>query len=245
MSTAYTSTQFPQEFLKSRLVGINERYTLILENGGVMNPRPSYFLIVAMLATLLAIAMTAFFVWRMSGPTPIATVGAVTSTKVVTSVSIGGSFSLTDHTGKAVSDSDFRGRLMLVFFGYGYCPDICPTELQNIAVALDALGQDAAAVQPLFITVDPERDTVEFLADYVANFHPRLLGLTGQKAQTGAAAKAYRVYHARADGQSGAGYLVDHSAFTYLMSRDGAYLTMFRAGTDPQAMARTIASYID
>jgi protein SCO1/2 len=152
-----------------------------------MNPRPSYIL--------------------------IATVGAVTSTKVVTNVSVGGSFN--------------------------------PTELQNIAVALDARGQDAAAVQPLFITVDPERDTVEFLADYVANFHPRLLGLTGQKAQTGAAAKAYRVYHARADGQSGAGYLVDHSAFTYLMSRDGAYLTMFRAGTDPQAMARTIASYID
>jgi protein SCO1/2 len=100
-------------------------------------------------------------------------------------------YSLTDHTGKAVSDSDFRGRLMLVFFGYGYCPHICPTELQNIAVALDALGEDVVAVQPLFITVDPERDTVEFLAEYVLNFHPCLLGLTGQKAQTDAVAKAY------------------------------------------------------
>lgn len=209
-----------------------------------MNPRPSYFLIVAMLATLLAIAMTAFIVWRISGPTPVATVGAISSTGVATNVSIGGPFSLTDHTGRAVHDTDFRGRLMLVFFGYGYCPDICPTELHNIAVALDALGKDADAVQPLFITVDPERDTVEYLADYIPNFHPRLLGLTGNKAQTDAAAKAYRVYRARADGQSGEDYLVDHSAFIYLMSRDGAYLTMFSAGTDPQAMARTIASYI-
>ncbi len=198
-----------------------------------------------MLATLLAIALTAFFVWRMSGPAPIATVGAVTSTKVATNVSIGGAFSLIDHTGRAVRDSDFRGRLMLVFFGYGYCPDICPTELQNIAVALDALGADADAVQPLFITVDPERDTVEFLAEYVPNFHPRLLGLTGQKAQTDAVAKAYRVYHARADDQPGEDYLVGHSAFTYLMSRDGSYLTMFRAGADPLAMARAIATYID
>ena len=210
-----------------------------------MIPRPSLLLIVAMLATLLAIAMTAFIVWRQSGPTPVAVAGPVTSTRVATTVSIGGSFSLTDHAGRAVRDTDFRGRLMLVFFGYGSCPDVCPAELGNIAVALDALGTDLDAIQPLFITVDPDRDTVEFLADYMANFHPRMLGLTGTKAQTDAVAKAYRVYHAKADEHSHGDSLVDHSAFIYLMSRKGAYLTMFRTGGDPRAMARTIASYID
>jgi protein SCO1/2 len=114
-----------------------------------------------------------------------------------------------------------------------------------MAIALDMLGKDAAAIQPLFITVDPERDTVEFLADYIPNFHPQLLGLTGPKAQTDAVAKAYRVYHAKADDHSHKVTLVDHSAVTYLMSRDGAYLTMFRTGADPQDMAQTIASYIE
>ena len=220
-----------------------------------MNFRPSFLLIVAMLATLSAIAVTAVFVWRLSGPEPVAIVGPVTSTKVATNVLIGGPFNLIDHTGRAVADIDFRGKLMLVFFGYGSCPDICSTELQNIAVALELLGKKADAIQPLFITVDPERDTVEFLADYVANFHPRLRGLTGQKAQTDAAAKAYRVFHARADGHSHKDAatpdhshqdaLVVHSAFIYLMSREGGYLTMFRTGADPQAMARMIASYIE
>ncbi len=209
-----------------------------------MDTRTSNFPIVAMAATLAAIAMTAFIVWRMVGPVAATKVGAVSSTRVATNVSIGGPFSLTDHTGREVRDTDFRGKLLLVFFGYGNCPDICPTELQNIAVVLDALGKDAGAVQPLFITVDPERDTVEFLAEFVPNFHPRQLGLTGHKAQTDAAAKAYRVYHAKADGQSDEDYLVDHSAYIYLMSRDGSHLTTFRAGADPQAMARMIASNI-
>ena len=220
-----------------------------------MNFRPSSFLIGAMLATLLAIATTAFVVWRMSDRAPVAIVGPVTSIKVATNVSIGGPFNLIDHTGRAVADTDFRGKLMLVFFGYGACPDICSAELQNIAVALDFLGTKADAIATLFIPVDPERDTVEFLAGYVANFHPRLRGLTGQKAQTDAAAAAYRVFHAGTDAHSHADATapdhthkdarVNHSAFVYLMSRDGAYLTMFRAGADPQTMARMIASYIE
>jgi protein SCO1/2 len=210
-----------------------------------MKLRPSSLLIVAMLATLLAIAATAFFVWRLSGPAPIVMSGPVTSTKVATNLPIGGRFDLIDHTGRAVSDRDFRGTLMLVYFGYGACPDICPADLQTMTVALDMLGKDAAAIQPLFITVDPERDTVEFMADYISNFHPQFLGLTGLKAQTDAAAAAYRVYHAKTDSHSHKPALVDHSAVFYLMSRDGAYLTMFRSGVDPQAMARTIASYIE
>ncbi len=204
-----------------------------------MIPRPPLLLIVAMLATLSAIAMTSFAVWRLSGPAPVATTGPVSGVQVASKVPIGGPFSLTGHTGRAARDDHFRGQLMLVFFGYGTCPDTCPAVLNNISVALDILGKDADSIQPLFITVDPERDTVEFLVGYIPNFHPKLLGLTGQKAQTDAAAKAYRVFHARADD------LFDHSAFIYLMARDGGYLTMLRASIDPQAMARTIASYID
>jgi len=160
-----------------------------------MFTRPSYPLIGAMLAALAAIALAAFVAWQVTRPVPLATVGGNVSVAVPSQVRIGGPFTLTDHRGNRVTDADYRGKLMLVYFGYGYCPDVCPTELQNLAVALDEMGDSAAAVQPVFITVDPERDTVAFLADYVANFHTRLVGLTGTREQVDSVATAYRVYH--------------------------------------------------
>jgi protein SCO1 len=135
---------------------------------------------------------------------------------------VGGPFSLIDHTGKRVTDQDFRGRHMLVFFGYTFCPDICPSGLQVISAALDKLGPAADGLTPLFITIDPERDTPEKLAAYVKSFHPRLLGLTGTPAEVAAVVKAYRVYARKvADEQHPKDYTMDHSSILYVMGPDG------------------------
>jgi protein SCO1/2 len=107
---------------------------------------------------------------------------------------VGGAFSLTDQTGKRVTDKDFRGRYTLVFFGFTNCPDVCPSALQVMAAALDKLGPEGQKITPLFITVDPERDTPAQLAGYLKSFHPRLVGLTGTPAEIEAVTKAYRVY---------------------------------------------------
>ena len=155
-------------------------------------------------------------------------------------VSVGGPFSLTDTTGKPVTDATYRGRWMLVYFGYTFCPDVCPTELQTIAAALDQLGPEAAKLVPLFITVDPERDTVAAMADYVKLFDDRLVGLTGTPEQIAAAARAYRVYYARATPKDSSSYLMDHSSFVYLMAPDGSFRALFRPGTTPQDLAAAI-----
>ncbi len=156
-------------------------------------------------------------------------------------VKIGGTFTLVDHDGKARSDGDFRGEHLLIYFGYTYCPDVCPTALSDMAGALDALGADAAKVRPLFITVDPARDTPERLKPYIANFHPRLVGLTGSEAAVTSAAKAYRVYFAKSRTAAAPGdYLVDHTSIIYLMGPDGRYLTHFTHGTTAETMAARI-----
>src|SRR5262245_36226819 len=134
---------------------------------------------------------------------------------------IGGPFTLLDHYGARRTDADFRGKLMLVYFGFTSCPDICPTDLQAIGLALDQLGQAAEEVQPIFITVDPERDTPQLLADYVPMFHPRLIGLSGDANSIRQAARAYRVYYAKVPRTDGSDYTVDHSGFVYLMNGVG------------------------
>src|SRR6185503_11877462 len=140
---------------------------------------------------------------------------------------IGGPFTLTDQNGVRRTDADFRDKLMLVYFGFTYCPDICPTDLQNIGLALDRLGPAGEAVQPLFVTLDPERDTAAHLADYVGLFHPRLIGLTGDAGAIRKAADAYKVFYARIPRSDGSDYTVDHSAFIYLVDRGGRYLGFF------------------
>ena len=155
---------------------------------------------------------------------------------------VGGPFELTDHTGKPRTERDFRGKLMLVYFGFTYCPDICPTDLQAIGLALDKLGADGDSVQPIFITVDPERDTAQHLAEYVPMFHPRLIGLTGSDEAIRKAADAYKVYYARVDPdkETNGYYTVDHTAFIYLMDRDGNYLGFFPPGTTADRMVEII-----
>lgn len=154
---------------------------------------------------------------------------------------VGGPFTLTDHTGKRVSETDFAGRYMLVYFGFTYCPDACPAGLQLIGETMERLGAKARQVVPIFITVDPERDTVAQMSAYVANFHPQLVGLTGTLEEITDAARAYRVYFAKVeDDSSGDGYSVDHTSIIYLMDRTGAYVTHFRHGMTSEEMAKRI-----
>ena len=138
----------------------------------------------------------------------------------------GAPFALTDHTGKKVTDEDYRGKFMLIAFGYTYCPDVCPTGLAAMSVAVDLLGEQADWVQPIFITIDPERDTPEVLKEYVTAFHPRLIGLSGTRRQIADAAEGYRVYFNKLeplkdeDGDDD-DYLMGHTTSIYLVGTDG------------------------
>ena len=155
-------------------------------------------------------------------------------------LALGGPFSLVDHTGRAVTEADFAGRFLLVYFGFTYCPDVCPTELGTIAAAIDSLEELGERVTPVLITVDPERDTPEALADYVARFHPRMVGLTGTAQQIAAAARAYRVFYGRVNRPEMTQYLMDHSSFVYLVGPDARVRALFRAETSPEAIAQAV-----
>jgi protein SCO1/2 len=151
---------------------------------------------------------------------------------------VGGHFTLTDHTGKRVTEQDFRGKYLLVYFGYTHCPEICPMSLQSIADAMQRLGPLANEVVPLFFTVDPERDGVKEMADYVSNFDPRTVGLTGSKEELAEASKAYRVYARKVVTDSAVDF--DHSAIVFLMDRNGDYVTHFGYGVEGERMAEGI-----
>ncbi|MDZ4380940.1 MAG: SCO family protein [Parvibaculum sp.] len=158
---------------------------------------------------------------------------------------VGGSFTLADETGATVTEETFRGRYMLIYFGFTFCPDVCPTELGIVSAALDQLGDKAEKVQPLFVTIDPERDTPEVMARYVTLFHPRLKGLTGTPEQIARIAKAYHVFYRKAEDESSSDYTMDHSSIVFLMGPDGEYLKLFPPQTPPEKMAEAIASYIE
>ena len=167
--------------------------------------------------------------------------------RVVTSGTalIGGPFELVGKGGKTVTDQDFRGRYMLVFFGFTHCPDICPAELQVMSTALDDLGSDADKVVPIFITLDPERDTPDAVNAYVENFGPNFVGLTGSPEAIEKAAKAYRVTYKKFQDESmGDNYSIDHSALVYLMGPDGKFVTHIPYGTPPEKMAETLRRYL-
>jgi protein SCO1/2 len=158
---------------------------------------------------------------------------------------IGGPFALENGNGEPVTEKDFRGRFMLVYFGYTLCPDVCPTTLNAVADALDRLGPKAEKVQALFITVDPKRDTPAVVKQYAAAFGPRVVGLTGTPDQIAQVAKEYRVYYA--EHRTGPGpddYSMDHSSVLYLMGPDGRFIAPIRADQSGEEMAAAIGRYI-
>jgi protein SCO1/2 len=151
---------------------------------------------------------------------------------------VGGPFTLQNGNGQQVTDRDFRGKYMLVFFGYTFCPDVCPTTLSEVADAMDKLGAKADRLQPIFVSVDPKRDTPEVMKKYVAAFSPRLVGLTGSPEQIAAVAKEYRVYYA--EHRTGPGpndYSMDHSSVLYLMGPDGKFIAPIRPDETSTEMA--------
>jgi len=158
---------------------------------------------------------------------------------------VGGPFALQATDGRTVTDKDFAGKAMLIYFGFTFCPDACPTALSRMAAALDALGPEGEAVQPILITLDPARDTPDVLKEYVSLFHPRLIGLRGTPEETAAVAKDYRVYFELTEPDANGDYLVNHTDAIFLMGPDGRYLTLFGPDVDAQAMAEGIRHYLD
>lgn len=194
-------------------------------------------LIFALVVLVIALITGLGALW-LTGSLPRGPIGTGTAL-------VGGPFTLTDHNGKRVTDQDFRGKYMLIFFGFTFCPDVCPSELQVMSAALDELGPKGDKIQPIFITIDPERDTPEAMKIYVSNFHPRLVGLTGSPEDIAAVAKAYRVYYAKAKGtEDKPDYLMDHTTILYLMGPDGKFVKHFTYGTDAKSLAEALRQSI-
>jgi cytochrome oxidase Cu insertion factor (SCO1/SenC/PrrC family) len=152
---------------------------------------------------------------------------------------VGGPFTLTDQSGKQRSDSEFRGKLMIVYFGYTYCPDVCPADLMAITQALDALGPAAEGIQPVFITIDPERDT-KALTEYVSAFHHSLIGLTGSPEEIRRVANSYKAFYAKGQDEPSGDYSIDHTGVIYLMGRNGEYLGFMPPQTNPDRLTEVL-----
>jgi protein SCO1 len=156
---------------------------------------------------------------------------------------VGGPFALEDQNGKPFTDQNMKGRPFLVFFGFTHCPDVCPTTLFDISQVLNKLGPDAARTGALFFTVDPDRDTPAVMKDYLSNFDPHLIGLTGDEAAVNAAIKAYRVYAKKVPLENG-DYTMDHTAVVYLMDKDGHFVAPFNLKRTPEAAADDLRRYL-
>jgi protein SCO1 len=188
---------------------------------------PGFAIALAALVVLALVGAGAVWLTQGGGPT------------------IGGPFKLVNGEGRPVTDRDFRGHYLLVYFGYTFCPDVCPTTLNQMAEALDTLGPKGDQVQPLFITVDPKRDTPQVVGQYVAAFSPRLVGLTGTPEEIAKVAREYRVYYAiHKNAEQPGDYTVDHSSILYLMSPSGAFIAPIRADQSGAEMAKDIARHL-
>lgn len=164
----------------------------------------------------------------------------------VVPITFGGPFSLIDHQGRNRTDKDFRDGFLLISFGYTFCPDICPTGLQTMGQALVLVGAKAAKIQPVFVSIDPERDRPDVLKGYVSNFHPRLIGLTGTEKQVRAVARRFRIQRGKValPDMKKEEYLVFHTPTTFLMGPDGKFMTLFPYGTEAEVMAKALLRYI-
>jgi protein SCO1/2 len=189
------------------------------------------FPIVLLPFLVLATVLAAGALWRLGDLR-----AQRTQTISLEKVELGGPFTLTDQNGVKRSDSEFRGKYMLVFFGYTFCPDVCPTTLAVMAAALDKMGSGADRIVPIFISVDPERDKPDVLKAYLSAFGPRFVGLTGTAEEIAATTKAYRVY-VQAHKDQGENYPVDHSGVVYLMDQSGAFLTNYSLDASPDKLA--------
>ena len=179
------------------------------------------------------------------GSLPVPT---ATETPPLQGAAIGGPFTLTAANGKKVSWGDFKGKYRIVYFGYAFCPDVCPTDMQRSMAGLKLFEKEqpklGANIQPIFITIDPARDTPKVVGEFTANFHPRLIGLPGTQAEIKSAADVFRVYYSRGEDSAGGGYLMDHSRITYLFGPDGAPVATLPTDQGPEAVAAELAKWV-
>lgn len=217
-----------------RFAGYGAGFTLVKgQQPFLATEMKAYILPVSIVLFLLALGAVLWVYGPQPGARQVESAEDIASAKL----ELGGAFTLTDQHGNRRTDADFAGRFRLIYFGYSFCPDICPTDMMMLSQVLDGLGNQRKDVAAMFITVDPERDTPEHLATVMANFHPDMLALTGTKEQVESVKKAYKVYSAKAtpDGTM-ADYLVDHSTLIYLMGPDGRYITHFNHGTPSETV---------
>ncbi|PIR38912.1 MAG: SCO family protein [Alphaproteobacteria bacterium CG11_big_fil_rev_8_21_14_0_20_39_49] len=192
-------------------------------------------------AIALVITMKIYTAWVKPAVSPDIPAGEEGSGEVL----IGGSFSLTNQDGETVTDKDFLGKYMLVYFGFSNCPMICPTDMNNISLSIAGVGEEMAEkIQPIFITIDPKRDTVENLKSFITNFHPKFQALTGTPEQIASVANAYRVYYKEAKAEDLQEYLMDHTAYIYLMGKDGKYIGHFNHGQDISEIISGLKKFI-
>jgi len=189
-------------------------------------------------AALLAVALAVATAGALAGLWPL--IVGPPEPRVASSgtAAIGGPFQLVSMNGETVTDQSYRGKWLLIYFGYTFCPDACPTALNGMSVALERLGQDAGKLQPLFITVDPDRDTREVMSDYLKSFDPRIVGLTGSQDQIDGVVKEYRIYvEQQKSGTEGNDYLVSHSARIYLMDPSGKFANVIDGNETGETIA--------
>ena len=184
---------------------------------------------------LLGITIVALCLFGLGGP------GSDASAESA----LGGKFFLTDHTGQRVTNDDYKGKWILAFFGFTYCPDICPATLTTMSHVMEGLGADAGMVQPLFISVDPERDTPEVMASFVSAFHPSIVGLTGTPEEIKAAAASFGAYYAKVEVEGAPdGYLMEHMSFMYLLRPDGVFETVLLDSGNPETLTTQLRRHL-
>lgn len=191
-------------------------------------------------ALLVLLGVTGYLAWGPRGADPFAD---CRKGQVATgTATVGGPFSLVDASGRSVTDADVITRPTLVYFGYTFCPDVCPTDLSRNALAAEMLAGKGIEIGQVFISIDPGRDTPEVVKDFTGAIHPELVGLTGTDAEVAAAAKAYRVYYHKAAGDPDY-YMMDHSTFTYLMAPKAGFLDFYRSDVSPEDLAAAVGCF--
>lgn len=204
-----------------------------------MKPTLKRLILILAAASVGALAVVGVLLVMNPEPRTLTSGSAIVGKTIRTGTpAIGGPFALISTNGESVTDKSFRGKWLLIFFGYTFCPDLCPTALTNVSAALEKIGAATSQIQPLFITVDPKRDTREVMADYLKSFDSRILGLTGTQTQIDSVIKEYRLYVASQKSETGGDdYLVSHSAYIYLMDPQGQFVNVIQGNEDGDAIA--------
>jgi cytochrome oxidase Cu insertion factor (SCO1/SenC/PrrC family) len=228
--------------------GIAHYLTYCLSNASSTAPDTTLLQSVGMTSQTRRTLLSGLAVLLVFGVGGLAVLGPAWAEDATSPAPIGGPFTLSSGNGRMVSDQEFRGKWLLVYFGYTHCPDVCPTTLLEIVQTLEQLGPLAAEVQPIFITIDPERDTPEAVSEYLEAFDPRIVGLSGTPAEISNVAKEYRVYYKKQERvwKDSEDYLMEHSAFVYVIGPSGTYVTLFSPlqGQGPDQMALRLRELI-